>query len=87
MEKSDLTHLETKTKELRATLTRLADDRGYDEFIGIIHKPGFTTVAEVALIKEIVDSMLEQAKTVAALRQVLLSAAAKVELNPQPLPP
>jgi hypothetical protein len=87
MEKRDLSYLETQTKELRATMANLADDGGYEEFLSIIRRPGFTSVAEIALIRGIVDSMLAQAKTVLTLQQALLSAASKVELNPQPLPP
>jgi hypothetical protein len=87
MKKHELTHLEAKIKELRATLTNLADGRGFEEFIRIIHKPGFTSVAEATLFNGVVDSMAEQAKTVLGLKQVLLTGAEKVELNPQPLPP
>jgi hypothetical protein len=87
MEKHDLTHLETKVKELRDTLTSAADDNGFDEFLTIIHKPGFTSVAEVALLRGVVDSMNEHSKTLLGLKHVLLNAASKVELNPQPLPP
>jgi hypothetical protein len=87
MKKQELTHLETRLKELRATLTSLADDKGFDEFIGAIHRPGFTTPAEAALFNGVVDSMAEQAKAVLGLKQMLLTGAAKVELNPQPLPP
>jgi hypothetical protein len=63
MERHDLAHLETKIKELHANLTNLADGRGCEEFITIIHKPGFTSVAEHSLLGGVVDSMLEQAKT------------------------
>jgi len=87
MEKQDLTHLETKIKELRTSLTSLAEGKGFEEFISIIHKPGFTSVAEHSLLRGVVDSMLEQAKALLGLKHVLFSGAAKVELNPQPLPP
>jgi hypothetical protein len=87
MEKRDLAQLESKIKELRAELTRLADGSGFEEFITVIHKPGFTSVAEHVLLRGVVDSMHEQAKTLLGLKQVLLTGAAKVELNPQPLPP
>ena len=69
MEKHDLAHLETKIKELRANLTSLADSRGFEEFIAIIHKPGFTSVAEHTLFKGVVDSMHEQAKTLLGLKR------------------
>jgi hypothetical protein len=87
MKKHELTHLETKIKELRATLTNVADGGRFEEFIGMIHKPGFTTVAEGALFNGVVESMAEQATTLLRLKQILLTGAEKVELNPQPLPP
>jgi hypothetical protein len=87
MKKAELTHLETKIKELRTTLTNVADGKDFEEFVRIIHKPGFTTVAEAALLNGVVDSMMEQAKAVSGLKRVLLTGAEKVELNPQPLPP
>jgi hypothetical protein len=87
MKKHELAHLETKIKELRATLASLADAKDFEEFIEVIHKPGFTTPAEAALFNGVVDSMAEQAKAVLGLKRMLLTGAAKVELNPQPLPP
>lgn len=87
MKKHELTHLEARIKDLRATLTSLADGKDLEEFIRVVHKPGFTTVAEAALFKAVVDSMAEQAKTLLGLKHVLLAGAEKVELNPQPLPP
>ncbi len=87
MEQHDLKHFETRIKDMCDSLSGAADRKGFDEFLTIIHKPGFTTPAEVALLRGIVDSMNEQTRTLVALRQVLLSGASKVELNPQPLPP
>ena len=87
MQQHDLTHLETSIKHLCDNLANVADRKSFDEFVAIIHKPGFTTIAEVALLRGVVDSMQEQAKMLAGLKQILLSGASKVELNPQPLPP
>jgi hypothetical protein len=87
MQQHDLTHLETRIKDVCDSLTSVANRQGYEEFLTIIHKPGFTSVAEIALLRGVVDSMHEQAKTLVGLKQVLLSGASKVELNPQPLPP
>ena len=87
MQQHDLTHLETSIKDMCDSLTSAADRKGFEEFLTIIHKPGFTSVAEIALLRGVVDSMHEQAKTLVGLKQVLLSGASKVELNPQPLPP
>jgi hypothetical protein len=87
MQQNDLTHLETRIKETCDSLKSVAEKQGFDEFLTIIHKPGFTSVAEIALFRGVVDAMHEQAKTLVSLKQVLLSGASKVELNPQPLPP
>jgi len=87
MQQQDLTHLETRIKDMCESLKSVADKQGFEEFFTIIHKPGFTSVAEIALLRGVVDSMHEQAKNLVALRQVLISGASKVELNPQPLPP
>jgi hypothetical protein len=87
MQQHDLRHFETRIKDLCDSLTGAADRKGFEEFLTIIRKPGFTTVAEIALLMGVVDSMHEQTKTLLGLKQVLLSGASKVELNPQPLPP
>ena len=87
MQQHDLTHLETSIKGLCDSLAGVADRKSFEEFLITIHKPGFTTPAEVALLRGVVDSMHEQAKTLVGLKQILLSGASKVELNPQPLPP
>jgi len=87
MKKDDLADLESKIKTLRNNLKSLADDRAFDEFISIIHKPGFTSVAEQFFILAVVDSMSGQTKVLSDLKQVLLTGAGRVMLNPQPLPP
>ena len=87
MEKHDIEHLERKIHELHKSLTALRDQDPVTGVITIIHKPGWTSVAEQAFFTGIVDAMLMQTKTLSALKQVLLSGATNVELNPQPLPP
>jgi hypothetical protein len=87
MHQQELARFENNVKELHGHLTQLADTAGFDEFVRIIHRPGFTTQAETLLFGAVVDSMLQHSQTLLGLKQGLLSAAAKVELNPQPLPP
>jgi hypothetical protein len=41
MDKHDVMHLERQIKELGGTLTSLADDKDFQEFITIIHRPGW----------------------------------------------
>jgi purine nucleoside phosphorylase len=87
MEKHEVTHLEKLTRELRSNLRTLAEDKDLEQFLITIRHPGFTTPAELALFRGVVDGMLAQTKAITSLKQVLVSAAAMVELNPQPLPP
>jgi hypothetical protein len=87
MKKRELERMETRMKELRATLKSLAEGKDFDRLSLIIRKPGWTTVAEVAFLNGLLDSMHGQAKNIATLKQAILSGAQKVELNPQPLPP
>ena len=87
MEKNHIEHLEMQLKELHTSLTRLSGEEPVTGLAHIIRKPGWTTPAEIAFFTGIVDAMHGQAKILLAMKQALLSGAAKVELNPQPLPP
>ena len=78
MDKHDVTHLEAQIKELGGCLNSLANDRDFHEFITIIHRPGWTTVAEHLLVTGVVDSMLAQAKTLVGLKQVLVNGSRAV---------
>lgn len=87
MEKHHVTHLESQINELHKGMTSLAHQEPVTALISVIHKPGWTTIAEQAFFAGIVDAMLAQTKILLAMKQVLLNGASKVELNPQPLPP
>jgi hypothetical protein len=87
MEKHHITHLEAQINELHSSLARLATEEPLNELIEIIHRPGWTTLAEAAFFTGILEAMVAQMKTLSAMKQVLLSGAAKVGLSPQPLPP
>jgi hypothetical protein len=78
MDKHDVTHLERQIKELGGTLISLANDSDFQEFITIIHRPGWTTVAEHLFVTGVVDSMLAQAKTLVGLKQVLVNGSRAV---------
>lgn len=87
MKKQDIAHLETRVNELCQGLAGVADDTDFKEFLKIIHRPGWTTIAEAALVLALVDAMQAQTKTLSSLKVALLKAGSLVELNPQPLPP
>ena len=87
MKESDKARLETKLKSLQSDLAKLSDAKPMEEFLQIIHKPGFTTVAEGMLIEAMVASLHGHIGAALETRSALLNAASRVELNPQPLPP
>ncbi|HLG65578.1 MAG TPA: hypothetical protein VKY19_26900 [Ktedonosporobacter sp.] len=83
----NIAHLEARMKELRTLLATMGDTTDFDELIVIIHRPGWTTIAEHLLVDGLVDAIQEHAKALTHLRQTLLHGSRAVELNPQPLPP
>jgi hypothetical protein len=87
LDQKQATHLETRLKELHTSLQNLSGGDSVDSMVSVIHKPGWTTIAEVTFFTGIVEAMISHTNVLASLKQVLLNGAAKVELNPQPLPP
>jgi len=86
MIKEDVLHIETQIRELRGALKSLANGEDFEKFIVTICHPGWTTPAEFTLVSGIVDSMVQQAKTMLGLKQALFTGAKAIELN-QPEPP
>jgi hypothetical protein len=87
MDKQQIANFESQIKEFNNNLRQLTGGDSLDGLIKVIHQPGWTTIADIAFVGGILDSMVSQARTLNSLKQVLLSGASKVELNPQPLPP
>jgi len=87
MQKHEIDQLESSTRQVCDSLRSLADDKDFKEFLITIRRPGFTTPAEALLFRGVVDGLLTHAKAISSLKQVIAGAAARVELNPQPLPP
>jgi hypothetical protein len=79
--------LEPKLRELSDALQDLADDQGFEELFEIIHRPGWTTPAELEFFTGIVETITAQARALTALKGTLVLGSSRVELNPQPLPP
>jgi hypothetical protein len=75
MSQHNLAQLEKQIKEVRSTLKNLADDQGFTEMLVMIHRPGWTTPAEAALVNGILDSMNMQATALVRLKQNLLEGS------------
>jgi len=87
MDKQQIATFESQIKEFNNSLRQLMGGDSLDGLMKVIHQPGWTTIADIAFVGGILDSMVSQARALNSLKQVLLSGASKVELNPQPLPP
>jgi hypothetical protein len=96
MDKHNVTKLEAKIKELVGGLAQLAatgegrasslaPSNDLQELFVIIHRPGWTTIAESIFVEGIVDTMLLHVKALDSLKQALVvgsravGAAGKVQ--------
>jgi hypothetical protein len=74
-------HVERFTKKLHSVRKAAADlpgDDFYNNLINIIHRPGWTTPAEVLFFESVVDSIVAQTQHLAQLQQQLMAAAEAV---------
>jgi len=79
--------LETKVKALSAYLITLADIPDMEEMLVIIHRPGWTTPAEFALVSGMKDSIQGHVNNPTEIRKVLLSGSRAIKLDPPEWPP
>ncbi|MEU9048329.1 MULTISPECIES: hypothetical protein [unclassified Kitasatospora] len=77
MDKDQLAHLEQRINHL-ATVTKSVTTDGFDELLTIIHRPGWTTPAEIALVTGAVDVLIRQTEIVAEARKGLMDGARSV---------
>jgi hypothetical protein len=71
--------LESKIKELEEVCKSLGNNSESVELFTIIHRPGWTTVAEVAFAASVIDSLIAQGRNMLGLRSALLAGARQVE--------
>ena len=88
MPKDHADELKGKITELRDILDGFGDARrDLNQVLKFIHQPGWTTPAEFALVEAVLSAEKKYALATLQLNKAFVSAASKVELNPQPLPP
>jgi hypothetical protein len=75
MQKHDLDQLHTLVQDLSHRLADTADEKDFSELLQIIHKPGFTSVAEAMFVSAIVNSMHSHTKSLSDLKKVLLEGS------------
>ena len=78
MEKYEINKLEADIKALQASHTALASSSTLGELLNVIHRPGWTTPAELAFVEAGLESIQAQTRQLAAFTQGLLNAALQV---------
>jgi len=73
--KTSLTKLEKKLKGFNNAFGKLGNGDDVQEMLKIIHKPGWTTIAELTFVHGLVDSMHAHVEAISALKSALLSGS------------
>lgn len=71
----DIAKLEGQIKELDVLLKQQSNTQDVDELLHLIHNPGWTTIAEYALVVGVLEALTSQMKQVSALRGALINAS------------
>lgn len=72
MEKHEMTQLEGEIKALKTSHAALASGDSLDELFNIIHRPGWTSVAELAFVRTGLESIWAQTAQLNALTRAWL---------------
>ena len=75
---SHVADLEAKINELGVGLRGVGDVSLSEELSTLIHRPGWTTVAEAQLVKAMIDTMQAHTRGAQTLRQALLAGTRQV---------
>jgi hypothetical protein len=78
MNETERSGLERSVEGLRQSFERLADDSDMEEFLKIIRRPGWTTVAENFLVHGLVDIIESQVSALAETREFLIAASNQI---------
>jgi hypothetical protein len=84
MEQHEITQLKARIEDLCQNLASVAEHKDFTELLQIIHRPGWTTIAEAMLISGVVDIMHTHTQTLARLKQLLLTGSRAVAMAPGP---
>ena len=71
--------IEEQIKEYRALIAKVAAPKPHEELLAIIHRPGWTTVAEGALVSAMLESMSGTARVLEQMTSMLVRCAGDVK--------
>jgi hypothetical protein len=69
---------EGKVRAMKTALAAVPGDGFHEKLITVIHRPGWTTIAEGQFFEAALDSILAQTQQLAQLHQQLMAAADSV---------
>jgi hypothetical protein len=75
----DIDKLVTGIRGLQQAIAKLATDNHTEELMRIIHRPGWTTVAEFKLVSGMLDSAQDHAEALSRHLRNLIQGARQVE--------
>ena len=78
MENHELTQLEGQIQALKTSHAALASGDSLDELLKIIHRPGWTTLAELAFVQAGLQSIRAQTAQLKTFTEGLVGAAKQV---------
>ena len=78
MEKHELAQVESQVRRLMSSTAAFGDTSDLDELLKIIHRPGWTTPAELQFLTSGLESLTAQVRQMAAFREALIKAAQAV---------
>jgi hypothetical protein len=70
---------EKKLRSVKQAVASLPGEQYHTDLLGIIHRPGWTTIAEGLFFEALVDSMLLQTQQLAQLHESLKAASEAVQ--------
>ena len=82
MKPEQVTQLEKSILQLDGELRRLVADAELQRILMIIHKPGWTTVAEATLVMGIIEVMNAKVQTLRQLKSILVKGIELVGVEP-----
>jgi hypothetical protein len=75
MSEKNIHQIEQKLSAIKTNLKGIAQDDVFDQLLIIIHRPGWTTLAENAFFETVVDSIDTQVRLLSKLHRDLLKAS------------